>query len=104
MLVALASAEAVHAQDSSATLACATAPADLARLADDGWTAFRQSRLDEAEKDLRAAIRISDELGERQMQSWVWRALARVSELRGDEAEAERRYRRSREAEKQAPR
>ena len=47
-------------------------------------------RLDEAEKDLRAATRLSEELGELQLASWTWRALSRVSELRGDHAEAER--------------
>jgi hypothetical protein len=51
-----------------------------------------------------AAIRISEELGERQLASWVWRALARISERRGDHAEAERRRRRSSEAEAQRPR
>jgi class 3 adenylate cyclase/tetratricopeptide (TPR) repeat protein len=56
-------------------------------------------RLDEAEEDLRKAIRISEELGERQLASWTWRALARVSERRGDHAEAEEHSRRSREAE-----
>src|SRR6185503_3677717 len=61
-------------------------------------------RLDEAEEDLRRAIRISEELGERQLASWTWRALAQVSERRGDKAEAERRLRRSREAEAQGPR
>jgi class 3 adenylate cyclase/tetratricopeptide (TPR) repeat protein len=61
-------------------------------------------RLDEAEEDLRAAIRISEELGERQMGEWTWRALAMVAEKRGDRAEAERRWRRSREAEAQGPR
>jgi class 3 adenylate cyclase len=61
-------------------------------------------RLDEAEEDLRAAIRISEDLGERQMGSWTWRAMAKVAELRGDQAEAERRWRRSREAEAQGPR
>jgi tetratricopeptide (TPR) repeat protein len=61
-------------------------------------------RLDEAEEDLRKAIRISEELGERQLASWTWRALARVSERRGDRAEAEQRLRRSREAEAQRPR
>ena len=61
-------------------------------------------RLDEAEEDLRIAIRISEELGERQLASWMWRALAQVSERRGDKAEAERRLRRSREAEAQGPR
>jgi class 3 adenylate cyclase/tetratricopeptide (TPR) repeat protein len=61
-------------------------------------------RLDDAEEDLRVAIRISEELGERQMGSWTWRALAKVSELRGDEAEAERRWRRSHEARERGPR
>jgi class 3 adenylate cyclase/tetratricopeptide (TPR) repeat protein len=61
-------------------------------------------RLDEAEEDLRRAIRISEELGERQLASWTWRALAKVSERRGDGAEAERQLRRSREAEAQGPR
>jgi class 3 adenylate cyclase/tetratricopeptide (TPR) repeat protein len=61
-------------------------------------------RLDEAEEDLRKAIRISEELGERQLASWTWRALAQVSERRGDEAEAEQRLRRSREAEARGPR
>jgi tetratricopeptide (TPR) repeat protein len=61
-------------------------------------------RLDEAEEDLRKAIRISEELGERQLASWTWRALAKVSERRGDGAEAERQLRRSREAEAQGPR
>jgi len=60
-------------------------------------------RLDEAEEDLRAAIKIADELGDRQLPSWTWRALAKVSELRGDQAEAEERYRRSKEAESRGP-
>jgi tetratricopeptide (TPR) repeat protein len=55
--------------------------------------------LDDAEDDLQGAIRISEELGERQLASWTWRALAKVSERRGDQAEAEERKRRSREAE-----
>jgi class 3 adenylate cyclase/tetratricopeptide (TPR) repeat protein len=61
-------------------------------------------RLDEAEEDLRYAIRASDELGERQLAGWTWRAFARVAELRGDNAEAEKRHRRSREAEAHGPR
>ena len=61
-------------------------------------------RLDEAEEDLRKAIRISEELGERQLASWTWRALAQVSERRGDTAEAEQRMRRSRQAEARGPR
>ncbi|MGE5459028.1 MAG: AAA family ATPase [Solirubrobacterales bacterium] len=60
--------------------------------------------LNEADEDLRAAIRISEELGERQLASWTWRALAQVSERRGDHAQAEMQLRRSREAEKQGPR
>ncbi len=61
-------------------------------------------RLDEAEEDLRYAIRASEELGERQLAGWTWRAFARVAELRGDNAEAEKRHRRSREAEAHGPR
>ena len=61
-------------------------------------------RLDQAEEDLRFAIRIAEELGDRQLPGWVWRALAKVSEKRGDTAEAEERYRRSREAESRGPR
>jgi tetratricopeptide (TPR) repeat protein len=61
-------------------------------------------RLDEAEEDLRTTIRISEELGERQLAGWTWRALAKVSEARGDQVEAERRWRRSRDAEAQGPR
>jgi len=72
-------------------------------MAERGVAKRELGRLDEAEEDLRAAIRISDELGERQLQSWTWRALARVSEARGDQAEAERRWRRSREAEAKGP-
>ena len=60
-------------------------------------------RLDEAEEDLRYAIRIAEELGDRQLPGWTWRALARVAELRGDTAEAEERWRRSREAESRGP-
>ena len=59
---------------------------------------------DEAEEDLRYAIRASEELGERQLAGWTWRAYGRVAELRGDEAEAEKRYRRSQEAEAHGPR
>jgi tetratricopeptide (TPR) repeat protein len=60
--------------------------------------------LDEAEEDLRFAIRIAEELGDRQLPGWTWRALARVSELRGDQAEADERMRRSREAQARGPR
>jgi len=60
--------------------------------------------LDEAEEDLRYAIRISEELGERQLAGWTWRALARVAERRGDATEAEELWRLSREADAQGPR
>ncbi|HSS61350.1 MAG TPA: adenylate/guanylate cyclase domain-containing protein [Candidatus Limnocylindrales bacterium] len=60
-------------------------------------------RLDEAEEDLRFAIRVAEELGDRQLPAWTWRALARVSELRGDEAEAAERRQRSDEAETLGP-
>jgi class 3 adenylate cyclase/tetratricopeptide (TPR) repeat protein len=55
-------------------------------------------QLDAAEDDIRRAIRISEELGERQLSGWLWRALARVAERRGDRREVEERLRRSREA------
>ena len=61
-------------------------------------------RFDEAEEDLRYAIRASEELGERQLAGWTWRAFGRVAELRGDHAEAQKRYRRSQEAEAHGPR
>jgi class 3 adenylate cyclase/tetratricopeptide (TPR) repeat protein len=73
-------------------------------IAERGIAKRELGRLDEAEADLRKAIRISEELGERQLASWTWRALARVSERRGDHAEAEQRVRRSHEAEEQRPR
>jgi len=60
-------------------------------------------RLDEAEEDLRFAIRTAEELGDRQLPGWTWRNLARVAELRGDKAEAEELMRRSREAESRGP-
>jgi tetratricopeptide (TPR) repeat protein len=72
--------------------------------AERGITKREMGRLDEAEEDLRYAIRASEELGERQLAGWTWRAFARVAELRGDSAEAEKRYRRSREAEAHGPR
>jgi tetratricopeptide (TPR) repeat protein len=68
-------------------------------IAERGIANRELGRLDEAEQDLRTATRISEELGERQLASWTWRALARVSELRGDHWEAHERHRRSREAE-----
>jgi class 3 adenylate cyclase/tetratricopeptide (TPR) repeat protein len=72
--------------------------------AERGISKRELGRLDEAEEDLRYAIRASEELGERQLAGWTWRAFARVAELRGDNAEAEKRHRRSREAEAHGPR
>jgi len=60
-------------------------------------------RLEEAEEDLAFAIKVAEELGDRQLPSWTWRALAKVSELRGDQAQAEERLRRSREAASRGP-
>ena len=60
-------------------------------------------RLDEAEEDLRAAIRIAEELGDRQLPPWTWRNLARVAELRGDKAAAEELLQRSKDAESRGP-
>ncbi|HKW58842.1 MAG TPA: adenylate/guanylate cyclase domain-containing protein [Candidatus Dormibacteraeota bacterium] len=60
-------------------------------------------RLDEAEEDLLAAIRIAEELGDRQLPPWTWRNLARVAELRGDKAAAEELLKRSQEAESRGP-
>lgn len=54
--------------------------------------------LDAAEDDLRTAVRMTEELGERQLASWLWRSLAKVSERRGNQHEADERWRRSREA------
>jgi tetratricopeptide (TPR) repeat protein len=72
--------------------------------AERGISKRELGRFDEAEEDLRYAIRASEELGERQLAGWAWRAFARVAELRGDHAEAEKRYRRSQEAEAHGPR
>ncbi len=71
--------------------------------AERGISQRELGRYDEAEEDLRYAIRASEELGERQLAGWTWRAYARVAEMRGDKAEAEKRYRRSREAEARGP-
>jgi len=60
-------------------------------------------RLDEAEEDLQYAIRIAEELGDRQLPGWTWRAMAKIAELRGDAAEAEERWRQSREADSRGP-
>jgi len=72
--------------------------------AERGISKRELGRYDEAEDDLRYAIRASEELGERQLAGWTWRAFARVAEMRGDRAEAEKRYRRSQEAEAHGPR
>lgn len=60
-------------------------------------------RLDEAEADLQSAIKVAEELGDRQIPGWAWPALARVSEMRGDTVTAEERRRRSVEAESVGP-
>ena len=70
-------------------------------MAERGIILRELGRLDEAGEDLRAATRLSEELGELQLASWTWRALSTVSELRGDHAEAERQARRSRDAQEQ---
>ncbi len=56
-------------------------------------------RLDEAEADLQLSIRISEELGERSLLPWTWRALAKVSQRRGDPLAAQERLRRADEEE-----
>ena len=73
-------------------------------LAARGISKRELGRLDDAETDLRLAIRISEELGERQLASWTWRALARVAERRGDEAAAAELFRNAQEAESRFPR
>jgi class 3 adenylate cyclase/tetratricopeptide (TPR) repeat protein len=60
-------------------------------------------RLDEAEDDLRSAIRIAEDLGDRQLPAWTWRNLARVAELRGDKAAADELLARSKDAELRGP-
>jgi class 3 adenylate cyclase/tetratricopeptide (TPR) repeat protein len=60
-------------------------------------------RLDDAEDDLRAAIRMAEELGDRQLPPWTWRNLAQVAELRGDKAAAEELLKRSKDAESRGP-
>jgi class 3 adenylate cyclase/tetratricopeptide (TPR) repeat protein len=54
--------------------------------------------LDGAEEDLLKAVRITEELGDRQLGGWLWRSLAKVSERRGNEREAAERMRRSSDA------
>ncbi len=60
-------------------------------------------RLDQAEDDLRFAIRTAEEMGDRQLPPWTWRNLAKVAELRGDKAAAEELLKRSRDAESRGP-
>ena len=62
-------------------------------MAERGVTKHEMGLLDEAEEDLQRAIRLSQELGERQLAGWMWRALARVSKKRGDQAQAAERFR-----------
>jgi len=59
--------------------------------------------LDEAEADLRYAIRIAEDMGDRQLPAWTWRHLAKVAELRGDKAAAEELLQRSKDAESRGP-
>jgi len=68
-----------------------------------GIAELKLGLLDESEADLRYTIRVAEELGDRQLPVWTWRALARVSERRGDQAEADERTRRAREAEARGP-
>ena len=73
-------------------------------LAARGISQREMGRLDEAERDLRHAISISEELGERQLAGWTWRALAHVSERRGDLARAAEHRRRAEHEESRRPR
>jgi class 3 adenylate cyclase/tetratricopeptide (TPR) repeat protein len=73
-------------------------------LAERGISQREMGKLDEAERDLRRAISISEELGERQLAGWTWRALAHVSERRGDLARAEEHRRRAEQEEARRPR
>jgi len=68
-------------------------------MAERGITKREMGLLDEAEEDLSRAIRLSEELGERQLAGWTWRALARVSEKRGDVAQAAERFKLADQAE-----
>jgi Flp pilus assembly protein TadD len=60
-------------------------------------------RLDQAEEDLRFAIRTAEELGDRQIPPWTWRNLAVVAELRGDNATAAEWLKRAKDAESRGP-
>ncbi|HET6712820.1 MAG TPA: AAA family ATPase [Actinomycetota bacterium] len=72
-------------------------------LAERGIAERELGRLDDAERDLRRAIAISEELGERQLAGWTWRALAHVSERRGDHEVAEQHRRRAAVEESRRP-
>ena len=72
-------------------------------LAERGVAKRELGRFDEAEDDLRGATRMSEELGERQLASWTWRELAKVSERRGDHAIAAERFRRADEERARGP-
>jgi tetratricopeptide (TPR) repeat protein len=61
-------------------------------------------RLDQAEEDLRFAIRTAEELGDRQIPPWTWRHLAVVAELRGDNATAAEWLKRAKDAASRGPR
>jgi tetratricopeptide (TPR) repeat protein len=52
-------------------------------------------QLDEAEKDLQAALRIAEDLGDRLLPGRIWRSLARVADVRGDRTKAEELRRRA---------
>ena len=73
-------------------------------LAERGISQRELGKLDEAERDLRHAISISEELGERQLAGWTWRALAHVSERRGDLTRAAEHRRRAEHEESRRPR
>src|SRR5207302_748501 len=73
---------------------------ELADALSDRGNAYRElGRLDEAEADLQLSVRISEELGERSLLPWTWRALAKVAQRRGDPEAAQERLRRAEEAE-----
>jgi class 3 adenylate cyclase/tetratricopeptide (TPR) repeat protein len=61
-------------------------------------------RLDQAEEDLRFAIRTAEELGDRQLPPWTLRHLAVVAELRGDNAAAAEWTKKAKDAESRGPR
>jgi tetratricopeptide (TPR) repeat protein len=78
---------------------------ELADALSERGVAYRElGRLDEAEADLQVSVRISEELGERSLLPWTWRALAKVAQRRGDPEIAEERLRRAAEEEARRPR